>query len=71
VTATADCPVGKILLGGGARVFKGTGTTPNSSLTLAESYPSDSNTWKGVGTVINNLGSGQKLAVQAYAVCSS
>jgi hypothetical protein len=70
VTATASCPAGKTLLGGGGRATKG-GSAPLSSLTLAESYPSASNTWKAVGTVTNNLGSGQRLLVEAYVVCSA
>ncbi len=70
VSGTASCPVGKTLLGGGGRVTSA-GSAPLQSLVLAESYPSATNTWKAVGTVTANLSGGQKLVVEAYAVCSA
>ena len=70
VTGTASCPTGKTLLGGGGRVT-GAGGAPVQSLSLDQSYPSASNEWKAVGTVTANLSGGQKLVVEAYAVCSS
>jgi hypothetical protein len=71
VTTTISCPAGKVLLGGGGRVSKGSTTAPVSSFVLSESYPSASNTWKAVGTIIKDLGTGQKMVVEAYAVCSA
>ncbi|MGN6217101.1 MAG: hypothetical protein ACTHN7_09130 [Solirubrobacterales bacterium] len=68
MSATASCPAGKILLGGGGRVVK---AGINSPLALVESYPSASNTWKVVGTNTVAGGSGEKFTVQAYVVCSS
>jgi hypothetical protein len=70
VSSTASCPAGKTLLGGGARVT-GAGGAPNNAATLSESYPSAANTWKGVGTVTATLSGGNKIAVEAYAVCSA
>jgi hypothetical protein len=68
VSATASCPAGKTLLGGGGRVTKSGITSP---LAIAESYPSASNTWKVVGTNTVAGGSGEKFTVQAYVVCSA
>jgi hypothetical protein len=71
VTATVSCPAGKTLLGGGGRVFKASGSPAASQFVLSESYPSASNTWKAVGTIISSLSSGQRMGVEAYAVCSA
>jgi hypothetical protein len=68
VSATATCPAGKTLLGGGGRVTKSGIAT---AVVLAESYPSASNTWKVTGTNVAAGGSGEKFTVQAYAVCSA
>ncbi|HEY8501949.1 MAG TPA: hypothetical protein VIL21_04640 [Solirubrobacterales bacterium] len=70
VTATVDCPAGKTLLGGGARVTPAGGAS-KQSVTLAESYPSDSDTWTAVGTVIGTMSGGNKLSVEPYVVCSA
>jgi hypothetical protein len=62
--------VGKTLLGGGGRVT-GAGGAGAQTVTLAESYPSASDTWTAVGTVIAAMSGGNKISVTAYAVCSS
>jgi hypothetical protein len=70
VTGTASCPAGKTLLGGGGRVTSA-GGAPVQSLSLDQSYPSASNEWKAIGTVTATLSGGQKLVVEAFAVCSA
>jgi hypothetical protein len=62
VTATATCAVGKVLLGGGARVTGGGGAVVKAS------YPSSTTTWTAVGEVeLVLLGT---FSVTAYALCS-
>jgi hypothetical protein len=69
VSQTITCPVGKILLGGGARV---TTNGAKENIALTESYPSASNAWTAVGTVTGPIGSGgKKLFLDTYAVCSA
>lgn len=70
VSGTAKCPSGKTLLGGGGRAIAIGGAT-KQSITLAESYPSASDAWTAIGTVIGTMSGGNKLEVVAYAVCSS
>jgi hypothetical protein len=69
-TATADCPAGKVVLGGGAQV---TVSVAGESYRggLVASYPSSATTWTGIGMVLNSdLAGGTTLTVTAYALCS-
>jgi hypothetical protein len=69
VTATATCPGGKVLLGGGGLVT--TSTSAKERVHLQASYPTSTTTWTAVGVVaIGALGSGQTMTVTAYALCS-
>jgi hypothetical protein len=69
VTATATCPSGTVLLGGGA--FVSTTATQKERAILQSSYPSSTTVWTGVGVVgIGALGAGQTMTVTAYALCS-
>jgi hypothetical protein len=69
IAATATCPAGKVLLGGGAYVT--TTATQKERATLVGSYPSSATTWTGVGVVgIANLGGTNTMTVSAYALCS-
>jgi len=69
LTATATCPVGKVVLGGGALV---TTTAPQKERAqLVASYPSAADTWTAIGVVtVSALGGGQTMIVTAYALCS-
>jgi hypothetical protein len=68
ITATATCPSG-VLLGGGGQV---TTTSANADrAVLVASYPSSTTVWTVVGIVNQGgLGAGRTMTVQAYALCS-
>ena len=67
VTATASCPQGEFALGGGAQV-SAPGLS-NKSVTLRSSYPTTTNGWRAVGSVIAPLGTGEQMTVRPYALC--
>jgi hypothetical protein len=67
LSATATCPAGKVLLGGGAKVTSG---QPERAV-VQQSYPSAANTWTAVGLVITSMNSGNTMSVQAFVVCTS
>jgi hypothetical protein len=66
-TSTANCPAGKVLLGGGARVTQSGGN--QGDVGLVQSYPSSGTQWTAVGVIYSfALGT---MTVQAYVVCTS
>jgi len=68
VTATATCPSG-VLLGGGGQVTT-TSANPDRAV-LVSSYPSSTTGWTVVAVVNQGaLGTGRTMTVQAYALCS-
>ena len=68
VTATATCPMGKVLLGGGAHIT--TTATQKSRAVLVSSYPSSTTVWTAIGVAEAALGAGNTMTVTAYALCS-
>jgi hypothetical protein len=64
-SATAACPGGKVLLGGGANVTKVLST---DVIPLEESYPSAATTWTAKAVVDVGTSGG---TLTAYVVCSS
>jgi hypothetical protein len=66
VTATAACPAGETLLGGG---FTLGGALLALSVTVTESRPLDTTTW--TVTARNYATSAESFTVQAYVVCSA
>lgn len=69
ITATATCPSGAVVLGGGALVA--TTATQKERAQLSSSYPSATNRWTAGGVVaIAALGGGNTMTVTAYALCS-
>lgn len=69
VAATATCPAGKAVLGGGGLVV--TTATQKERALLLGSYPSAADSWEARGVVaISALGGGKTMTVTAYALCS-
>jgi hypothetical protein len=71
ITATASCPAGKHLLGGGAL----TGTTGGGAVGLVMAdYPSSvstlAGTWTATALVAANNPGGGRTTIQAFALCS-
>ena len=77
LAATTSCPAGKVLLGGGARVFVSgglNGTTVDATSTKVElrsSYPTKKHTWRAVGEVVEPLAPGETMTLQPYVLCGS
>jgi hypothetical protein len=69
LTATATCPAGKALLGGGGTVVNDEVGSPQKTV-LVQTYPSSGTVWTAVGVVTGNLPTA-KMTVQAYAICST
>ena len=67
VSATATCPQGEFALGGGAQV-SAPGLS-NKSVALRSSYPTSTNGWRAVGSVIAPLGAGEQMTVRPYVLC--
>jgi hypothetical protein len=71
--ATATCPAGKFLVGGGAKVTNTT-TGGVQAGAIEQSYPStpgDGGTWTAVAVVIvPTTTSGDHITVQAFADCA-
>jgi hypothetical protein len=84
-SATASCPTGRVLLGGGGQVSDGpiatgsTTTTAANSATsgtgvaLLSSYPTTTTArgWRAVGVVTGPLTTGMAMSVQAYVICGT
>lgn len=78
ITASATCPDGKVLLGGGGSVHgfpgqAGWGPSSNYSVVLQESYPSNSATWTIVGITLYDIAvpaTTHTMNAKAYVICS-
>jgi len=66
VTATASCPAGTVLLGGG---FTLSGSISQMTVTTFESRPADTTTW--TASARNYAVGVGSFGIQAYAVCSN
>lgn len=66
VTATATCPQGGIVLGGGAQV-SAPGTAVKD-VVLRSSLPT-ANGWRATGSVIAPLGAADQMSVRPYVLC--
>ena len=66
LVAKVSCPVGKIILSGGAQVSaSGAGQT----VALRSSFPIDGTTWQVVGVVIAKLPVGVAMEMTPFALC--
>jgi len=66
--ATASCPAGKVMLGGGGQVTQNGGN--EGDVILQKSYPSGPTTWTAVGVILG-FGLAASMDVQAYVICTS
>lgn len=67
ISATASCPTGQVLLGGGAQIT-GPGDV-GKSVMLRSSYPSSSTTWRTVAVVMAPVGITDQVTLHPYALC--
>lgn len=67
--ATAGCPAGMKVLGGGGQVAVSVAEQLGRA-TLVESFPTDESTWKVVGAVTTTL-EGSSASISAWAVCQA
>lgn len=69
--ATATCPPGTILLGGGGNVTNSDNSPPHPArVGIVQSQPSG-NAWTVTGVVTTGLGSSNSMTVTAYAICTT
>jgi hypothetical protein len=71
VSATATCPAGKILLGGGGQITTGGAATITDEAVIIASYPSAANVWTVTAKATVAWAPGHHLIVTAYVVCST
>jgi hypothetical protein len=69
LSATATCPSGYLLGGGGRVTVNGPSTT--KPVAVYESYASAPGTWTISGIVLGRVGGAAQMVVQAYVVCST
>jgi Collagen triple helix repeat (20 copies) len=67
LTASASCPVGQILLGGGAQITGSAAVEKN--VVLRSSYPMSSNVWRTVAVVMAPLGISDQVSLHPYVLC--
>jgi hypothetical protein len=72
VTATATCPLGTVLLSGGASVTTSAGTQLQR-VSLVQSAPVAPNQWRGTAMTIQNLtpAASNRARVQVWVVCTA
>jgi hypothetical protein len=68
LSATATCPAGKVLLGGGALV---TNTQAAQRVVLTGSRPTSTTVWTATAVVITGLTGVNTATVTAYAICTA
>jgi hypothetical protein len=70
ISATASCPAGTVLLGGGANVTNSDSDHP-ARVQLVQSQPVGGNSWQATGAVDVGLGMSNSMTVTAFAVCTA
>ena|SRR5579872_1776053 len=69
LVAQTSCPVGQVLLSGGAEV-----SAPGSAdrnVVLRSSFPVNSTTWQAVAMVIAPLGKGNAMTMRPFVMCGT
>ncbi len=66
LVAKVSCPVGKVLLSGGARV---SASGPSQTVAIRSSAPVDGTIWQVVGVVVATLPVGVAMTMTPYALC--
>jgi hypothetical protein len=70
-TATATCPAGKILLGGGALITTSGSAAITDQAVVVGTWPSAGNAWQAVVKATTVWASGHHLITNAYAICTT
>jgi hypothetical protein len=68
ITARADCPAGRVVLGGGFSLAT-TNSLDMSKISPVASHPADSTAWVA-SAATSGLSAGRTFTIQAYALCS-
>jgi hypothetical protein len=69
ITAVANCPAGKLLLGGGGSAI--TNLNP-SRFALQSSRPTSTTQWQAIGVIVTQATTaGSTSTVTAFAVCTA
>jgi hypothetical protein len=68
---TATCPVGEVLLGGGAVLTSGaTYAQGLNRVMIIASYPSGPSTWTAIVVITQNFAAASDATITAHAVCT-
>ncbi len=68
LVAETSCPVGKLLLSGGAEVTSSS-TQADRDVELRSSFPFSKTQWQTVAVVTHTLGAGVSMTMKPYVVC--
>lgn len=68
LTTSTSCPVGKVLLSGGAQV---TASGATKDVALQSSYPANDTTWQTTAVVVTALPAGDVMTVKPYVLCGT
>lgn len=68
LVAKTSCPVGKVLLSGGAQV-SAPGAAADRNVYLRSSFPLSSTTWQTVAITSGPLGTGNSMTLKPFVLC--
>lgn len=71
-SSTASCPVGRVLLGGGAAITSAAGSYAQSQarVDFLASFASAATTWTATAGIRQNFVAASSVTLTAYAVCT-
>jgi hypothetical protein len=67
VDATATCPAGKVVIGGGGEIDTSTSNI-RSQVVMFRSHPASTTTWRASSVILSGF-SGESVTVTSYAIC--